>query len=318
MTPPRSPLPQQHGLDAAWLRTPDRDPDAAPPWATMREFLLGRLPAAVGVEEKLATGAFVDGAGRPWRGEEPYRPNAFVWFHRPLAPEPEVPFAITVLYSDERIVVVDKPPFLATTPRGTHVRETVLARLRTSLDEPELTPAHRLDRLTAGVLLLTRRRRHRGAYAELFAGRTASKTYEALAPFDARGGVRLREGVPVSVVNRIEKRRGNLQAEVVPGVPNAETLVEVVEVRGGYARYRLTPLTGRTHQLRVHLAGLGAPIVGDPLYPVVLDAAPDDFSRPLQLVARRLQFVDPVDGVVHDFTSRFELSWPTVPAGDAP
>ncbi len=128
--PPRSPLPQRHGLDAAWLRTPDNDPGTAPHWATMRDFLIVRLPAFVPVAEMLASGEFVDKAGRPWTGDEPYRPNTFVWFHRQLVPEPVVPFAIEVLDADKRIVVVDKPHFLATTPRGTHVTESVLVRLR--------------------------------------------------------------------------------------------------------------------------------------------------------------------------------------------
>lgn len=270
----------------------------------MHDFLVDRLPAGVPVGERLRSGEFVDQAGRPWTGEEPYRPNAFVWFHRPLRPEPVVPFSVEVLYADERIVVVDKPHFLATTPNGTHVRETVLVRLRDSLGLPDLTPAHRLDRLTAGVLVLTAQRAHRGAYAGLFQSRSVVKTYEALAPFDDT------LEFPQRVVNRIEKRRGGLQAEVVDGEPNAETLIELVETEGRVARYRLTPLTGKTHQLRVHMAGVGLPILGDPLYPTVLDVDADDFTTPLQLIACRLHFADPIDQTSHDFTSRFALEWP--------
>ncbi len=270
----------------------------------MHDFLVDRLPAGVPVGERLANGEFVDQAGRPWAGDDPYRPNVFVWFHRPVRPEPVVPFPIEVLYADDRLVVVDKPHFLATTPNGTHVRETALVRLRDSLGLPELTPVHRLDRLTAGVLVLTTRREHRGVYADLFQTRSVDKAYEALAPFDPT------LELPCRVANRIEKRRGSLQAEVVVGEPNAETLVEVVETRGQVARYRLTPLTGKTHQLRVHLAGLGLPILGDSLYPTALDVAADDFTTPLKLVARRLRFTDPVDQTPHDFTSRFALEWP--------
>jgi tRNA pseudouridine32 synthase/23S rRNA pseudouridine746 synthase len=304
--PPRSPLPQRDGLDAAWLRTPDNVPDAVAPWATMLDFLVDRFPAVVPVAEMLAAGDFVDQSGRPWTGADPYRPHVFVWFHRTLAPEPLVPFAVEVLHADARLVVVDKPHFLATTPRGTHVRETVLVRMRGSLGLPDLAPAHRLDRLTAGVLVLTAHRRYRAAYAGLFQARTVQKTYEALAPFDP--GMEF----PRLVRSRIEKRRGSLQAEVVAGEPNAETLVELVETRGGYARYRLTPTTGRTHQLRVQLAALGLPILGDPLYPAVLDVDADDFSTPLQLVASRLSFTDPIDQTPRAFTSRFALEWPGV------
>jgi tRNA pseudouridine32 synthase/23S rRNA pseudouridine746 synthase len=270
----------------------------------MHDFLVDRLPVSVPVDERLRSGEFVDQVGRPWTGEEPYRPNAFVWFHRPLRPEAVVPFSVEVLYADERIVVVDKPHFLATTPNGTHVRETVLVRLRDSLGLPDLTPAHRLDRLTAGVLVLTAQRVHRGDYAGLFQTRSVVKTYEALASFDET------LEFPRRVVNRIEKRRGVLQAEVVDGEPNAETQIELVETRGRFARYRLTPLTGKTHQLRVHMAGLGLPLLGDPLYPTVLDVDADDFTNPLQLIARRLSFADPVDRTPHHYTSRFALEWP--------
>lgn len=307
--PPRSPLPQRHGLDASWVRTPDRDPDAAAPWATLGEFLVERLAPDAGVADLLARGAFVDASGRPLSGAEPFRPHTFVWFHRPPAPEPSVPFPVIVLHADDRVVVVDKPHFLATTPRGVHARETVLARLRETLALPDLAPAHRLDRLTAGVLLLTTAPRHRAAYAGLFQDRAVTKVYEALAPLDPS------LTFPLRVRSRIVKERGRLQAREVAGEPNAETLIELVEARGEWGRYLLAPTTGKTHQLRLHLSGLGLPIVGDPLYPRVLDVARDDFTAPLQLVARRLSFVDPVDGTPRDFTSRLPLRWPEALTG---
>lgn len=303
--PPESPLPQQHGLDAAWVRTPGLDDDVSSPWATMGEFLAHRLPARAEVARRLAAGGFVDQVGRSFNATDPFRPHAFVWFHRALAPEPPVPFPINVLDVNERFVVVDKPHFLATTPRGAHVTESALVKLRLSLNLPELAPAHRLDRLTAGVLVFTTRREYRGAYAGVFQSGGARKTYEALAPYDPA------ITFPRTVTGRIHKRRDSLQAEVVPGEPNAETRVELVEVRGQHARYRLTPATGKTHQLRVHMASLGLPILGDSLYPAVIDVAADDFTTPLQLIARRLSFTDPVDQAPRDYTSRCELRWPS-------
>lgn len=303
--PPRSPLPPRDGLDAAWVRTPDARADRAPAWSTMREFLTDRLPAGVDVDARLAAGVFVDASGRPWTGDEAYRPHTFIWFHRPRPVEVEVPFPLVVLHADERLVVVDKPPFLATTPRGGHVLQTVLVRARRDLGLPELTPAHRLDRLTSGVLVLTTSRRWRGPYQSLFATGHVAKTYEAIAAHDPE------LDLPLVVRDHLVKRRGHLQVEVVPDAPpNAETLVELDAVRGDWARYRLTPRTGRTHQLRVHLAGLGLPIVGDSLYPTARSVAPDDFSEPLRLVARRLAFHDPVDGAPRTFTSRAVLAWP--------
>ncbi|WP_062461594.1 pseudouridine synthase [Demequina soli] len=306
-----SPLPQRHGLDASWVRTPDHGPAGPPPWTTMREFLVDRLPAHAEVERRLAAGEFVGQDGRAWTGDEAYRPHTFVWFHRPLAPEEPVPFPLGILDRTDNLLVVDKPHFMATTPRGAHVRETALVKLRLALDLPELAPAHRLDRLTAGVLVLTTRRACRGAYAGVFQSRQVSKTYEALAPFDPS------LAFPLRLVGRIEKRRGSLQASLVPGDPNAETLVELVEVRGVHALYRLTPITGKTHQLRLQMADAGLPLVGDPLYPHVLADGPDDLASPLRLVARRLRFTDPVDGVERDYVSGRALAWPTPTRADA-
>ena len=206
--------------------------------------------------------------------------GAQVYFYRELRDEVPVPFDIPVLYRDDDIVVVDKPHFLATMPRGRHVAQTAVVRLRRELGLPELSPAHRLDRLTAGVLLFTTRRELRGRYQTMFARGEVRKTYLARAAIDPN------LELPITLCNRIVKRRGELQAIEEAGEPNAETLIEHL----GSGLYRLTPRTGRTHQLRVHMASLGLPIVNDPLYPTVVDVPADDFSRPLQLLAYRLEF----------------------------
>ncbi|MDG5485878.1 pseudouridine synthase [Mycolicibacterium gadium] len=224
-------------------------------------------------------------------------PGAFVYLYRELREEIPVPFDMPILYRDEDIVVVDKPHFLATMPRGRHVAQTALVRLRRELDMPELSPAHRLDRLTAGLLLFTVRREVRGAYQTMFARGLVRKTYLARADVDPS------IEFPLTLRSRIIKRRGVLQAMEEPGESNAETLVE--HLGGGL--YRLTPRTGRTHQLRVHMASLGLPITGDPWYPEVVDVAPDDFSRPLQLLAHRLEFDDPLCGERRVFVSRRSL-----------
>lgn len=289
------------------MRTPDRDPAAPSPWVTMRDFLVARLGplGADGVDRQLSAGGFVDASGAPWRGDEPYRPNTFVWFHRELRAEPVVPFTEEVLHRDERIVVADKPHFLSTIPRGRHVLQSLVVRLRTALGLPELGPAHRLDRLTAGVVLLTTEPRWRGAYQSLFERREVRKTYRAIAGFDP--GLDL----PRRLGGHIVKRRGAWQAELVAGAPdNASTWLELVEARGDWADYRLTPETGRTHQLRVQLNALGLPILGDPLYPDVLDVSVDDFTTPLRLVAESLAFTDPIDGRERRFVSRRQLGWP--------
>ena len=227
--------------------------------------------------------------------------GASVYLYRDLRDEVPVPFDIPVLYQDEDIVVVDKPQFLATMPRGRHVAQTALVRMRRELGLPELSPAHRLDRLTAGVLLFTARRELRGAYQTMFARGAVHKTYVA------RAAANPHVTLPRVVQSRIIKRRGHLQAVEEPGEPNAETLVESISPDG---LHRLTPRTGRTHQLRVHMASLGMPIYGDPLYPNVVSVPDDDFSQPLQLLAQRIEFQDPVSGALRRFVSSRRLCPP--------
>ncbi|MFF9023328.1 pseudouridine synthase [Streptomyces eurythermus] len=297
--PPPAPLPQRDGVDPVRVRLP-----VGGAWATVREHLVERLTGAGPgtVESMFAAGQVIDADGRAVPPDAPYRPGMYVWFHRELPAEVPVPFPVEVVYRDEHIVVADKPHFLATTPRGSHVAQTALARLRHELGVPTLTAAHRLDRLTAGLVLFTVRPEERGAYQTLFRDRRVRKEYEAVAPYDPS------LALPRTVRSRIVKERGVPAAREVPGEPNAETRVELAGHRAGLGRYRLLPATGQTHQLRVHLAVLGVPILGDPLYPEVLAPVPaGDFRRPLQLLARRLEFTDPVTGAHHTFTSGREL-----------
>ena len=262
--------------------------------------VLAELTARFGAaaRAKVLAGEVVDADGTVVDDTTVLPAGSSVYLYRDLPDEVPVPFDIPVLYQDADIVVVDKPHFLATMPRGSHVAQTALVRLRRELDLPELSPAHRLDRLTAGVLLFTTRRELRGTYQTLFARGLVRKTYLARAAVDPA------LVLPRVVRSRIVKRRGRLQAFCEPGVANAETLVELVLPDG---LYRLTPRTGRTHQLRVHMASLGVPIIGDPLYPNVIDVPADDFSAPLQLLAQRIEFDDPRTGRRREFLSNREI-----------
>lgn len=275
-----------------------------PPWATVVDFLAEVTGDAEGVERRLSAGEILLADGTPVRRDTTYVPGTSAYLYRDLPDEVPVPGELAVLLRDDAsgLLAVDKPPFLATMPRGGHVAQTVVTRLRRDLDLPDLAPVHRLDRLTSGVLLLTTRRAARRPYQSMVQQGGLTKVYEALAA--ARGRV----GERCTVVDRIEKERGSLQVRVVPGEVNAETTLELVEVLGdGLGRYRLHPRTGRTHQLRVHLAGRGTPIAGDPLYPEVRQVAPDDFSTPLQLLAREVSFTDPVTGQPRRILSRRSL-----------
>lgn len=268
----------------------------------MGDWLGHRLAERVDVARLLSDRRFVYDDLRAVAGGDAYVPHTFVWFHRDLREEVEVPGELTVVHRDERIVVVDKPAFLSTIPRGQHVQQSVVVRLRDELGLPELSPLHRLDRITSGLLLLATEQRWRGAYQVLFERGEVSKTYRALAPWSPD------LTTPVTVRNHLRKERGHWRAEVVPGAPvNAETLVELESRDGDLAVYRLTPRTGRTHQLRLHLQGLGVPIVDDPLYPTVRETSIDDFTRPLQLLAAELGFTDPLDGSERRFVSSRRL-----------
>ena len=231
--------------------------------------------------------------------------------HRIVLEEPQIPFEPKVIYEDRRIIVVDKPHFLATMPRGMWYAGTVLIRMRQQYGEPDIIPAHRLDRATAGVLVLVRDPAARRAYQMLFQEHRVRKIYQCLAPVrpiacSRTGTVRHLDPprvFPLERRSRVIKRRGILQAWEERGPVNAVTRVELTAGRGCLAIYTLYPQTGKTHQLRVHMNALGLPIVGDDLYPRIQTRAYEDFSRPLQLVARRLEFTDPFTGVKRIFTS---------------
>jgi tRNA pseudouridine32 synthase/23S rRNA pseudouridine746 synthase len=283
-------------------------------WTTVRDHLTARLSAPEGaIDAMIAEGRIVGPDGTPVTPATPYAPGGHVWFHRDLAPEHPVPFPVDIVYRDDHILVADKPHFLATTPRGSHIAETALVRLRRTSGIEALGPAHRLDRLTAGLVLFVVRAEERGAYQTLFRDRLVTKEYEAVAPYDP--GVEL----PVTVRSRIEKERGVLTAHEVPGgACNAVSDIRLEEVKGDVGLYRLMPRTGRTHQLRVHMTALGLPILGDPLYPRIAEpTAPDDFRRPLQLLARALEFRDPVTGKEHRFVSERKLgAWESYESWD--
>ncbi|UFS95362.1 RluA family pseudouridine synthase [Nocardia huaxiensis] len=294
------PLPKRHGLDPARLRLPEEGD-----WATIRDHLVERLPRvpAARIDELLREGGIVDLDG-PIAPDAAYVPGGAVWFHRDLPDEVEVPFELGIVYRDESILIVDKPHFLSTIPRGQHILQTALVRLRRELGLPDLIPAHRLDRVTAGLVLFVVDPARRGAYQTMFHKRLVHKEYEAIARFDPE------LELPRVIHSRIIKEKQILQAFEVDGEPNAETHIELLEHRDGLGRYRLRPRTGRTHQLRLHMNGLGIPILGDDFYPELTDKPVDDYTRPLQLLASALEFPDPITREPQRFeTARTLQAW---------
>lgn len=272
-------------------------------WTTLLDGLCARFPQIDRASwlDRFARGRVLDSLWQPLAADTPYRVGATIRYFREVAEELRIPFEETVLHVDQHLVVADKPPFLAVAPAGIHVRETLLTRLMGRLGNADLAPLHRIDRATAGLVLFSADRRSRDAYQALFRERRIEKRYEAVAP----GLPELR--FPLLRESRLVKSEPFFRMREEEGEANALTRIEVLRRGGKWWRYALFPVSGRKHQLRVQMAALGAPIRHDPYYPELAARAADDYSRPLQLLARALSFVDPVSGIGRVFESRREL-----------
>jgi tRNA pseudouridine32 synthase/23S rRNA pseudouridine746 synthase len=280
----------------------------AGPWPLLADFLAQRLPAVSQAQwlQRMTQGRVLDENGRPLPPDAPFQPQTRVYYYRELSAEPLIPFEASVLYQDEHLLVADKPHFLPVTPTGRFVQQTLLVRLKRQLGIEHLSPIHRIDRETAGLVLFSVRPQDRGAYQALFRDKVVEKTYEAIAP--------LRPDLPLPQVHmsRIEPDEQFFRQREVVGEPNSETHFELLRAQGDLGLYRLSPVTGRTHQLRVHMHALGRPIVGDLFYPEVVHGpghTDEDYSRPLQLLARSIAFTDPVTGQPRRFESQRRLTW---------
>ncbi len=286
-------------------------------FAGVLDFLLARFPAVNDWAARLARGEVLNELGEALSASAACAPGMLIWYWRSVPPEPRVPFEIELLHQDEHLVVVDKPHFLSVAPAGRHLHETVLVRLKQRLGISSLVPMHRLDRETAGVLVFTVQAATRHAYQSLLRDRQVHKVYEAI------GRWRADVSLPVTLHSRLEQRPGDrfMQMQVVDGEPNAQTHLELIRrldvSSEGWAHYRLTPVTGRKHQLRVQMNALGLPIRGDRIYPQLLpEPAPGavpDYAAPLQLLAREMRFTDPISGQPRCFVSRRQLQLAAVP-----
>jgi len=295
------PLPVRSGVAPSYL------------WLTetrtggMLRFLAERFPD-VSLDSwaaRLGRGEVVDAQGQPLQADSHVRQGMRIWYYRELdEPETPIPFKERIVFQDAHLLVVDKPHFLPMIPSGRFLHETLLVRLKAQLELPHLTPIHRLDRETAGVVIFSHNPDTRGKYQSMFQKRVVSKVYEALA-----GPIEGRE-FPFTYRSRMQDAEQFFVSEEVPGEANSETLIEMIERRGDVVRYRLHPHTGRKHQLRLHLSSLGAPILNDAFYPVALPCKGDDFSAPLQLLARAISFEDPLTGEMRTFESERTLDWP--------
>lgn len=292
----RSPLPIRDGVAPSYTWLP------AGSWASVLDFLLQRFPHVHPDlwRERMARGEVLDRQGCRLQPDSPYHEGLCVFYYRELDSETPIPFEESILYQDAHLLVADKPHFLPVTPSGRFLHETLLVRLKRKTGLEMLTPLHRLDRETAGVMMFSLQAQTRGLYQALFREQTVTKVYEALAPHMPHATF------PMTYRSRVVRGKDFFRSEEAPGVPNAETVIALRECHGDLGLYELRPSTGKKHQLRVHLAALGMPIVNDALYPKPLPVS-DDFSQPLQLLARSLAFIDPVSGAHRHFASRRTL-----------
>lgn len=273
------------------------------PWATVLEALCAHFPAVAAEvwAQRFARGRVLDAHGAPLPADAPYRPHLCVHYFREVPDEPQIAATETVLHVDEHLVVVDKPHFLPVMPAGRFVEQTLLRRLARRLGNADLVPLHRIDRATAGLVLFSASAASRDRYQALFRERRIDKRYLAVAP--------VLPVVPALRHSRIVPGEPFFRMQEAAGEPNAETHIECLCAREGLAGYRLTPVTGRKHQLRVHMAALGAPILHDPLYPQLREEEVP--AQPLQLLAAELRFTDPLDGQTRHFVSGLRLAhWP--------
>lgn len=273
-------------------------------WSTVLDCLSEHFKA-IGREQwldRIARGRVLDAQGAPISATLPYKQGLRIHYFREVPNEKPIPFQEQILHVDEHLVVADKPHFLPVTPTGEYVEHTLLRRLIRRLDNPNLVPLHRIDRHTAGLVLFSANPQSRSAYQSLFPNRQIDKHYQAIA-----------HALPDLQFPRVHKSRmvsGEpfFRMQEVEGQSNSETHAQVLEKNGELWRYGLSPITGKTHQLRVHMAAMGASICNDPFYPQVLEDQ-DDYAKPLKLLAQRLRFNDPLTGKERVFESRLTLDW---------
>lgn len=281
-------------------------PKIALPYPSILEFLCGKFPQVAPDcwERRIVQGKVLDDDGLPITRATAYRPEGRIYYFREVEQEIVIPFSEEVLFHNDQILVCCKPHFLPVTPGGRFVDQCLLNRLRKSTGNHDLVPLHRIDRDTAGLVLFSTNKETRALYSQLFNNGGMEKGYQALAAV-----VRDPDERSWLVENRIVSGEPWFRMKIVPGQVNARSRIALVESRDGLARFELTPITGKTHQLRVHLSDLGFGILNDRLYPTLQAQGPDDFARPLQLLAKSIKFVDPCTGKTMSFESGRRLLW---------
>ncbi len=282
-------------------------PETGAPYPTLLAFLAGRFPK-IPLQtwiERITAGKVLTEEGLPVTLTTTYLPDKRLFYYREVAIEPVIPFQEEILFQNDHLLVVCKPPFLPVTPTGPYVLETLNNRLMERTGNPFLSPINRIDRETSGLVLISANKKTRGAYQRLFMDGQVRKTYTAVATFPEDLG-----RTEWLVENRIEEGEPWFRMRTSAGTVNARSHIHLIQTAGRQALFLLRPLTGKKHQLRLHLSGLGCPIINDRCYPLLLEKTADDFSRPLQLLSQRIEFQDPISGKEMIFETKKSLSLP--------
>jgi tRNA pseudouridine32 synthase/23S rRNA pseudouridine746 synthase len=270
------------------------------------DFLAQRMPRISRSEwaERLAQGLVLQEDGQPALPHQACHAGQRFYYYRHLADEPVLPFQAQVLFENDHLLVVDKPHFMPVTPTGRYVQQSLLVQLKRQTGCADLVPLHRIDRETAGLVLLGKRLQERDAYHALFRDHQIHKTYHAVAAHAPQ------LKLPLVHTSRLVPGEPFFRTQEVPGPANSETRIALLHTDGQRALYALEPISGKRHQLRVHMNALGIPIEGDLFYPSVLRGpdAPEDFSQPLQLLAQSVRFTDPITGQARAWTSGLRLT----------
>lgn len=278
-------------------------------YPSLLDFFVSNFPHinASEWESRFAEGLVMTQEGEALAASDAYLPNTHLLYFRRLAREPEIPFEEQILFQDEHILVADKPHFLPVTPSGLYLHQTLLNRLKKKTGIQTLSPIHRIDRDTAGLVIFSVNPMERAQYQNLFRDRAVKKVYEAVALYSAE----LINKLPMTYRSKIQESEHFLQMEEVDGEANTDTYIEVIEVNAPWAKYRLSPGSGKKHQLRCHLNALGVPIQHDQIYPILTPYQEYDldFSKPLQLLAKEIHFTDPITSEARIFVSNQELDW---------
>ncbi len=291
-------LPVRNGVSASTVTLP------AGSWSTLLDFLCEKFN---GISReiwlvRMQDGLVIDSNGKPLGAESAYQAHSIVFYYRALEQETPIPFEQHILFQDDYIIAVDKPHFLPVMPAGKYLQETLLVRLKRKTGIDALTPMHRLDRETAGVMIFVIKPETRGAYQSLFLTKQVQKQYQAIAPYNDT------LHFPITHKSRLQVSEHFMRMQEVAGEQNSETRIALVEHSNGLGRYALTPVTGKKHQLRVHMAALGIPIINDQIYPHYIATEQESFENPLQLLANRIEFIDPILGCQRVFHSNKTLN----------